>query len=77
MTIDTSALNIVVGWSSIVGLIVWVGYEIRKDYQKLKTLVGEKQSIARCDQIQEEEKEIRVREREAVKADREARHGDH
>jgi hypothetical protein len=71
--------GVVVTWGAIVGGIIWLINEIRKEWKALKKKVEECRKIIDCEKLhlseQEQEKETRIRISEAVKAEREAHYG--
>ncbi len=73
MLIDNGTVQIMVSWGAIFGALVWIFHEIRKSWQKLEAKIDSKLSKQECKDFREDEKENRIREREAVKADREDR----
>ena len=73
--IDLSNGNVLISWGAIIGIVAWIFHELRENWKKLETKVDRKMDAAACDKFRDEEKEARIREREAVRADREARHG--
>ena len=68
--IDT---GVVLPWALAAGIIGWFIIEIRKEWKALKGKVDTKLDRTECERRLEEEKEARIRERQAVLADREVR----
>ena len=68
--IDT---GVVLPWALAFGIVGWLIIEIRKEWKALKGKVDLKLDKEECKQRLEDEKEARIRERQAVLADREAR----
>jgi hypothetical protein len=78
MVIDKEAtVNFVLSWGSIAGIAGWIAYEIRQAWKKMADKIDLKLDEKKCREWREEEKEARIREREAAKEARERWREDH